>query len=180
MQLRTKNNGVMIGLLLIPMLMVGMAYAAVPLYQLFCQVTGYGGTTQRADIGMAAIPVLEREMKVVFTASTNRDMPWQFKPVQASQTVKIGEQKLAFFEAYNPTKETIKGTATFNVTPHKAGSYFVKIDCFCFTEQILRPGERVQMPVTYYIDPELADEAGLDDVADMSLSYTFFKVEDEN
>ncbi len=175
----SKNNGFLVGLLLLPALMVGVAYAAVPLYQLFCQVTGYGGTTQIADQNNTAIPVLDREIKVFFTSSTHRDMPWEFKPVQASQTLKIGEQGLAFYEAYNPTDQVIKGTASFNVTPHKAGSYFMKIDCFCFTEQILQPGERVQMPVTYYIDPEIVEDDGLNDVTDMSLSYTFFLLEDE-
>lgn len=152
--------------------MVGMAYAAVPLYQIFCQVTGYGGTTQQAS-GID-VPVIDRDMKVRFNASVHRDMPWDFKASQVSQTIKVGEQSLAFFEAHNPTSKPLVGTATFNVTPHKAGSYFAKIDCFCFTEQILQPGERVDMPVVYFVDPDIADDPNLDDVTEITLSYTFF------
>jgi len=108
--------------------MVGMAYAAVPLYEIFCRVTGYGGTTQQAEV--ASDEILDRTMKVRFAASTHRDMPWQFRPLQSQQKLKVGEQGLAFFEAYNPTDKPMTGTATFNVTPHKAGPYFVKIECF--------------------------------------------------
>ena len=110
--------------------MLGMAYAAVPLYQLFCQVTGFGGTTQVAE--NVDHEVLERTMKVRFMANTHRDMPWEFKPVQSEQVIKVGENTLAFYEATNDTDETIVGTAIFNVTPHKAGVYFSKIDCFCY------------------------------------------------
>lgn len=153
--------------------MVGMAYAAVPLYQLFCQVTGYGGTTQVA----AAVerPVLERVIKVRFSASTHRDMPWEFGPVQLMQQARVGEQMLAFYEARNQSDAAITGTATFNVTPHKAGAYFSKIECFCFTEQTLAPGARTDMPVTYFIDPAIMDDSGLDDVREIVLSYTFFR-----
>ena len=153
--------------------MVGMAYAAVPLYQLFCQVTGFGGTTQVAED--TARPVLERDMKVRFMANTHKDMPWQFQPSQTEQTVKVGENALAFYEAKNDTDETVVGTAIFNVTPHKAGVYFSKIDCFCFTEQVLKPGQRVDMPVTYFIDPEIADDPNLKEVTEIVLSYTFFR-----
>ncbi|WP_262689531.1 cytochrome c oxidase assembly protein [Kordiimonas aestuarii] len=159
--------------------MVGMAYAAVPLYNLFCKVTGYGGTTQQVDVGSDI--VLKREMKVRFNASVHRDMPWDFKPVQISQKMHVGEQKLAHFEAYNPTNKTIVGTATYNVTPHKAGEYFAKIECFCFTEQELKPGERIDMPVVYFIDPLIDEDPNLDEVSEVTLSYTFFvkEVEDE-
>ncbi len=152
--------------------MVGMAYAAVPLYNLFCKVTGYGGTTQKVDVGSDV--VIDREMKVRFNAAVHRDMPWNFKPVQISQKMHIGEQKLAYFEAYNPTDKTIVGTATYNVTPHKAGEYFAKIDCFCFTEQELKPGERISMPVVYFIDPLIDEDRNLDEVSEVTLSYTFF------
>ena len=152
--------------------MVGAAYAAVPLYNLFCQVTGYGGTTQQVDVG--SDEVIDREMKVRFNAAVHRDMPWQFKPVQISQKMHIGEQKLAYFEAYNPTNKTIVGTATYNVTPHKAGEYFAKIECFCFTEQELKPGERISMPVVYFIDPLIDEDPNLDEVSEVTLSYTFF------
>ena len=166
-------------LFLIPIGMLGMAYAAVPLYRIFCQVTGYGGTTQVAE-NQDQVVVLDRDMKIRFMANTNKNIPWEFKPVQKMQTLKVGEQGLAFFEAYNPTDRTITGTATFNVTPHKAGQYFVKIDCFCFTEQVLKAGERVQMPVTYYIDPYIDEDSGLDEITEVSLSYTFFELKDEN
>jgi cytochrome c oxidase assembly protein subunit 11 len=165
-------------LVLVPISMVGMAYAAVPLYKIFCQVTGYGGTTQVADTG-EQIVAINRDMKVRFMANTNKDIPWVFKPVQNMQTLKVGEQGLAFYEAFNPTDRTIVGTATFNVTPHKAGPYFVKIDCFCFTEQVLKAGEKVQMPVTYYIDPSIDEDKGLDEITEISLSYTFFEMKDD-
>ena len=152
--------------------MIGMAYAAVPLYEIFCRVTGFGGTTQvAADI---AGPVLEREIKVRFTAHVNSKLPWDFKPVQNGQEIKIGEKTIAFYEAHNPTRETITGTAVFNVTPFKAGEYFNKIECFCFSEQTLKPGERVEMPVTYFVDPALAEDDYMDDVTEIVLSYTFY------
>lgn len=159
--------------------MVGMAYAAVPLYEIFCQVTGYGGTTSRAEAAVAPV-VLKRTMSIRFTANVHRDMPWQFAPSQLTQQTHIGEQMIATYDAYNPTNETITGTAVFNVTPFKAGIYFNKIDCFCFTEQTLAPGERALMPVTYYVDPAIADDPNLDDVTEISLSYTFYVVETED
>ena len=118
--------------------------------------------------------ILDRKMKIRFNAAVNHDMPWQFKPVQLSQTLKVGEQGLAYFEAYNPTNKTIVGTATYNVTPHKAGEYFAKIECFCFTEQTLKPGERISMPVVYFIDPLIDEDRNLDEVSEVTLSYTFF------
>ena len=152
--------------------MVGMAYAAVPLYEIFCQVTGYGGTTKKAEASEA--PILDRTMSVRFTANTHRDMPWVFAPSQLTQVSKIGQQQIASYDAYNPTNKRITGTAVFNVTPFKAGAYFSKIDCFCFTEQTLEPGEKVEMTVTYYVDPAIADDPNLDDVTEIVLSYTFY------
>ena len=152
--------------------MIGMAYAAVPLYEIFCRVTGFGGTTQvAADV---TGPVLEREIKVRFTAHVNSKLPWDFKPAQNGQEIRIGEKTIAFYEAHNPTGETITGTAVFNVTPFKAGEYFNKIECFCFSEQTLKPGERVEMPVTYFVDPALAKDDYMDDVSEIVLSYTFY------
>ncbi len=152
--------------------MVGMAYAAVPLYEIFCQVTGYGGTITKAEASEA--PILDRTMSVRFTANTHRDMPWVFAPSQLTQVSKIGQQQIASYDAYNPTNKRITGTAVFNVTPFKAGTYFSKIDCFCFTEQTLEPGEKVEMTVTYYVDPAIADDPKLDDVTEIVLSYTFY------
>lgn len=175
----TKNNRVAMVLGLVVIGMVGMSYAAVPLYRIFCQITGFGGTTQAADASEQT-PILERQIKVRFMANLNQDMPWQFQPVQASQTLKVGEHALAFFEAANLTGEEITGTATFNVSPHKAGLYFNKIECFCFTEQTLKAGERVDMPVTYFIDPDIVDDPNLVDVNEVVLSYTFFRKEVES
>lgn len=156
--------------------MIGAAYAAVPLYEAFCRVTGYGGTPQRVEVGGQRI--LDRDMTVRFNAATHRDMPWQFRPEQRLQDLKVGAQGLAYFEAYNPTDKPVIGRATYNVTPFKAGTYFNKIECFCFTEQRLEPGERVSMPVIYYIDPEIDDDSYLSDVSEITLSYTFFILED--
>lgn len=171
-----KNNrvaGLVMGVVLG---MIGLAYASVPLYELFCKVTGYGGTTQRSELFDAQ--VIDRDMKVRFSANVHRDMPWDFAPQQVSQQLKVGEQGLAYFEAYNPTNKTIVGTATYNVTPHKAGMYFAKIDCFCFTEQVLKPGERVVMPVVYFIDPLIEEDRNLNEVTEVTLSYTFFVMDD--
>ncbi|MGF1605514.1 MAG: cytochrome c oxidase assembly protein [Rhodothalassiaceae bacterium] len=168
-----RNAKLALALALVIPAMVAMAYAAVPLYEVFCRVTGYGGTVTREQD--SARPVLDRVIKVRFAANVSRDMPWAFTPVQPSQQVRVGENALAFYEAENRTGRTVHGTATFNVTPFKAGPYFRKIDCFCFTQQTLAPGQRVDMPVTYYIDPAIAEDPALDDVREITLSYTFFR-----
>lgn len=152
--------------------MGGMAYAAVPLYDLFCRVTGYAGTTNRAEA--ASDTIIERQVTVRFDASRNRQMPWEFTAPDDAVSLKVGETGLAFYKAHNPTNEEITGTATFNVTPQKAGYYFSKIDCFCFVEQTLAPGETVDMPVTFFIDPEIVDDEEMMDVKTITLSYTFF------
>ena len=146
---------------------------AVPLYELFCKVTGYGGTTQVA-VGPAK-SVLDRKITIRFNADTNTELPWKFKAVQNSVSVKIGEPVLAFYEAKSLASYDVTGTATFNVVPNKAGKYFNKIDCFCFTEQTLKAGARVDLPVQFHIDPAIANDRGLDDVETITLSYTFFK-----
>jgi len=156
--------------------MVAMSFAAVPAYRAFCQVTGWGGTTQRADA--EAGRTLEREITVRFDATVSQGLPWVFKPEQPSQTLHIGETGLAFYEAENLTGKPITGRATFNVSPAKAGIYFKKIECFCFTEQTLQPGEKVSMPVTYFVDPALADDKNLDEVQTITLAYTFFVWDD--
>ena len=154
--------------------MVGMSYAAVPLYQLFCQVTGYGGTTQRAE--QAPDRVLERTITVRFDANVGRGMGWDFRPVQRKQVLKIGQSSLVFYEAKNLTGEKLTGTATFNVTPQAAGSYFNKIECFCFTEQTLEPGARAKLPLTFFIDPEIVNDPEARNIQEITLSYTFFPV----
>lgn len=155
--------------------MAGLAWASVPLYDMFCRVTGFAGTTQVASQG--ADRVLDRMVNVRFDASTVRGMPWEFRPVQTAMKIQIGETALAFYEAYNPTDRVVAGTATYNVAPFSAGGYFTKIDCFCFTEQVLQPGERVRMPVTFYVDPEIVDDAETAGVTTITLSYTFFETE---
>lgn len=153
--------------------MLGLAYASVPLYQLFCQVTGFGGTTQRAEAAEAPGAVAEM-MKVRFDANVSPSLAWEFKPLQTSSTVRMGERKLAFFQATNLTDKPITGVATFNVSPDTAGKYFVKIQCFCFNEQTLQPGETVDMPVSYYVDPALLTDANARRIDEITLSYTFF------
>jgi len=155
--------------------MAAMAWAAVPLYDLFCRVTGFGGTTQVATSGSDV--VLERTVTVRFDASTVRGMAWEFKPVRPSMQIRIGETAIAFFEAHNPTDRVIAGTASYNVSPFSVGGYFTKIDCFCFTEQVLQPGQRVMMPVTFYVDPAMVDDAETAGVTTITLSYTFFETE---
>ena len=156
--------------------MVAMSFAAVPAYRAFCQVTGWGGTTQRAEA--EAGRTLERQITVRFDATVSQGLPWTFKPEQPSQTLHIGETGLAFYEAENLTGKPVTGRATFNVSPAKAGIYFKKIECFCFTEQTLQPGEKVSMPVTYFVDPALADDKNLDEVQTITLAYTFFVWDD--
>lgn len=156
--------------------MLGLSYAAVPLYKIFCQVTGFGGTTQRAETAPAQI--LDRKIAVRFDANLAKGMGWKFRPVQTMVELKIGETALAFYEAENTSTKPVRGTATFNVTPEAAGSYFSKIECFCFTEQQLEPGQRVDMPVTFFIDPEIVNDPDARNISEITLSYTFFPVEE--
>ena len=164
--------------------MLGLGYAAVPLYDLFCRVTGFGGTTQRAsetDAQIAsrlAASAGARTISIRFDGSTARDLPWAFRPEQATDTVQIGQRDLAFYTARNNTAETITGTATFNVEPESAGRYFNKIQCFCFTEQVLTPGQEVRMPVLFYVDPAILDDKNAKDVEQITLSYTFHRALD--
>jgi len=176
MQLETRKR--MTVLLPVAMLAVMgvLVYYAVPLYQLFCQITGYGGTTQAALEAPGAVS--DREITVSFDANVNPELPWRFRPVQREVTLPVGEERLAFYEAENTSDQLVVGSATFNVTPAKAGQYFVKIDCFCFTEQSLEPGQRVDMPVTFFVDPTILDDPNMDDVDNITLSYTFFRNEE--
>lgn len=151
--------------------MAGLGWASVPLYDLFCRVTGYGGTTNTASA--AGDVILDQTMRVRFDASVERDFPWSFEPVDRTMDVRIGETGLAFYEAHNPTDQPIAGTASYNVTPYDAGSFFTKIDCFCFELQVLQPGETVLMPVTYFVDPEIVDDRDAKVVHTITLSYTF-------
>lgn len=158
--------------------MGGLAYASVPLYEIFCRVTGYGGTTQVAAV--ESNQVVERTLKIRFDSNVNPALGWAFEPALKSMDLKVGENALAFYQAENESDEVIVGTATFNVTPDKAGLYFNKVDCFCFTEQVLKPGQRVDMPVSFFIDPSIVEDPNLDDVTTITLSYTFFRAEDQS
>ena len=151
--------------------MVGMAYAAVPLYRVFCQVTGYGGTTQR--VTQYADRVLDRDITIRFDTNTS-GIAWDFKPDQRSMTVKIGATAQAHFSATNTSDRPVTGRATFNVTPEASGSYFNKVECFCFTDTTLQPGETLDMPVVFYVDPDIVDAAELKNVHTITLSYTMF------
>jgi len=163
------------GLVLLVVTMGGLAWASVPFYDWFCRVTGFGGTTAVAEAGSDV--VLERTMLIRFDANTDKSMPWEFRPMTRTMEVRIGETGLAFYEAYNPTDRPIAGTASYNVAPYEAGGFFTKIDCFCFTEQVLQPGERVQMPVTFYVDPEIVDDRDAKFVKRITLSYTFYETD---
>ena len=155
--------------------MGAMAWASVPLYDLFCRVTGNGGYTNVSEVESEII--LDETITIRFDASLARDMPWEFMPVERQVEVKFGETALAFYEAYNPTNRPIAGSASYNVTPYGAGSFFNKIDCFCFQEQILQPGERVQMPVTFFVDPELVNDKDAKFAKTITLSYTFYEID---
>lgn len=154
--------------------MLGLGYASVPLYRLFCQVTGYGGTTQRADAEkVSGVKVAGKMIRVRFDANTAPGLPWTFKPQQVSQDLRIGERKIATYEAKNLSGRVVTGTAMFNVSPEQAGKYFNKIQCFCFTEQKLLPGQDVRMPVIYYVDPAILDDPAASNIEEITLSYTF-------
>jgi cytochrome c oxidase assembly protein subunit 11 len=155
--------------------MVALSFAAVPLYTWFCQTTGFAGTPQVAETGSSE--VLDETISIRFDANTAAGMPWEFHPVENEMTIRIGETGLAFYEAYNPTDRVIAGTASFNVAPDVAGGYFTKIECFCFTEQVLQPGERVTMPVSFYVDPEFTRDSDTAQVRQITLSYTFYQTE---
>lgn len=169
------NAKLAVRLVCIAVTMVGLSFAAVPLYSWFCQTTGFAGTPQVAEHSTGE--VLDKTISIRFDANTTPGMPWEFKPKQTQMTVRIGETAMAFYEAYNPTDRTITGTASYNVAPDIAGGYFNKIECFCFTEQTLRPGERVDMPVIFFVDPELARDSDTSRVRQIVLSYTFYETE---
>lgn len=153
--------------------MIGLAFASVPLYRLFCQVTGFGGTTMRAT-GEAPGAVAGRLVSVRFDANTAPALPWAFEPVDTHRRVAIGARNIALYTAKNLGSEPVSGTATFNVTPAAAGQYFSKIQCFCFTEQRLEPGQEVRMPVIFYVDPKIMDDPNARDISEITLSYTFY------
>ena len=160
--------------------MVGVGFAAVPLYRIFCQVTGFGGTTMRVSEAQAASVQVSSKTVIVRFDANQRGLPWEFKPERPTDTVSIGARDMSIFIAKNLSSQPIVGTATFNVTPAQAGKYFNKIQCFCFTEQRLEPGQEMRMPVLYYVDPKILTDPETKDIEEITLSYTFFPVETPN
>lgn len=155
--------------------MGAMAWASVPFYSWFCRVTGFGGVPNIVET--ASDVVLDKEITIQFDASIDRDMPWTFKPAQREMKLKIGQMALAFYEASNPTDKPVAGQASYNVTPYAAGAFFDKIECFCFTEQVLQPGETVQMPVSFFVDPAIVEDGEGKYVHTITLSYTFYQID---
>jgi len=155
--------------------MIGLSFAAVPLYQLYCQVTGYGGTTQRAE--KSSDVVLDRTITMHFDANVAPNLTWRFEPVQRTVEIKIGENALAFYRATNTSNEPMTGTAVFNVTPEAAGIHFNKIECFCFTEQTLEAGQSVDMPVSFFVDPAIVEDEDANFLSELTLSYTFYRTD---
>ena len=155
--------------------MGALAWASVPFYDWFCRVTGFGGVPNTAEV--SSDEILEETITVKFDASIARGMEWQFKPLAREVELRIGETGLAFYEAYNPTDRPIAGSASYNVAPYEAGFFFTKIQCFCFEEQVLMPGERVEMPVTFYVDPQIVTDRDAKFVKEITLSYTFYEID---
>ncbi|KQX17774.1 MULTISPECIES: cytochrome c oxidase assembly protein [unclassified Sphingomonas] len=154
--------------------MLGLGYAAVPLYRMFCQATGFGGTTMRSETGLAPGAVIGKLINVRFDANVSPTLPWRFAPEKNIARIAIGARNMAFFTATNLSDHPITGTASFNVTPELAGAYFTKIQCFCFTSQTLKPGETIRMPVVYYVDPAILKDKEAGKFNEITLSYTFF------
>lgn len=174
----SRNKRLALGLVGIVAGMVALAFASVPLYRVFCQVTGLGGTTQVAE--RASETVVNRQVTVRFNADIDPELPWAFYPDQKEITVNIGETALISYTARNMSDQPVTGTAVFNVTPLKAGLYFNKIQCFCFEDQRLEPGQKMHMPVSLFVDPEMLEDPNARDVTTITLSYTFFRVKDED
>ena len=153
--------------------MVGLAFASVPLYRVFCQVTGYNGTP-RIEQGGTSAGSVANTIRVTFDANTGRDLPWRFAPDQREVRLRLGEEVLATYSARNLSQKVVTGSAVFNVTPEKVATYFTKLECFCFTEQVLQPGQEVSMPVLFYVDPAILEDPDARDVKAITLSYTFY------
>ena len=172
---KAPRHGRVVALLVLMVIgMGGLSYAAVPLYSLFCNATGYGGATRRATA--ESHTMVERRITVRFDANTSSELKWDFRPEQREVTLKIGENSLAFYRATNKTGAPLTGTATFNVTPEIAGSYFNKVECFCFTEQTLSAGQTADFPVSFFVDPAILNDPDAKNIQEITLSYTFFRV----
>lgn len=177
--LTRRNRRTLVKGLLVALASLSMGFASVPLYRVFCQVTGFGGTTQRADDMNGIRAVAGKMMSIRFDSNVAPGMPWKFYPELHRQTVEIGQRSMAIFIAKNMSDQPVTGSAVFNVTPSQAGAYFTKIQCFCFTEQTLEPGQEVRMPVIYYVDPKILDDTDNKDTQEITLSYTFNPVEQD-
>ena len=172
---KPNNKRTIVPLVGMVFLMGLLSFASVPMYDWFCRVTGYGGTPNTAETNNSK--VLENTIKVRFDASLERNMPWNFEPLQDELEINVGDSGIAFYEAFNPTDRPVAGQASFNVVPFSAGQYFTKVECFCFVEQVLQPGEKVTMPVSFYIDPEIVNDREAKFVNSVTLSYTFYEID---
>lgn len=175
--LQTKNRRILIIVLAAVAIMIGASFAAVPLYNLFCRVTGFGGTTQMSAEAPDPSEIVDRTVTIHFNTDTGRNLLWTFKPDQREVKVKIGQPALASFRLENKDRVPVTGTALYNVTPAKAGKYFHKTQCFCFAEQTMQPGQETTLPVVFFLSPEMAKDPNLDDVKVITLSYTYFKAD---
>lgn len=171
---KVNSNKIALSIVLLVLGMGMLTFASVPLYNLFCKVTGYGGTTRYTAI--ASTKVGTKLLKIIFDANVDKNLPWIFKSEQNEATIRVGENNLIFYTAENKTDQNIIGTAVYNVTPHKAAKYFNKIQCFCFEEQLLKARQKMIMPVSFFIDSAIEDDPNLQDVDTITLSYTFYSV----
>lgn len=172
-----RNRRTMLTMAGVGLSMLALGFASVPLYRIFCEQTGFGGTTMRADANVQVQEAAGHTMSIRFDSNVQPGMPWQFYPEHRTDTVTVGRKDMAIFIAKNMSDKPVTGTASFNVTPSQAGAYFTKIQCFCFTEQTLQPGEEVRMPVLYFVDPKILDDPDNKDTQQITLSYTFYPVE---
>ena len=170
-----KKKKTIFYLVFLVLFMTSASFLSVPFYNWFCKVTGYGGATNVAQ--KESDIILEKVISVRFDASLEKGLEWEVKPVQRNMTLNLGETGLAFYEAYNPTNKPIAAQASFNVVPFSVGNFFNKIECFCFTEQILQPGEKIKMPVSFYVDPDLINNLESKNVTSVTLSYTFYEID---
>ena len=176
-QIASKNSRTIFILLTVIIFMFGLTYASVPLYRLFCQVTGFGGTPKTDNVEISS-EIGESKLTINFDGNVNQGLPWEFYPIQKKVEVLSGENNLIFYKAKNISDHDVKGVATFNVTPDKAAMYFSKVSCFCFEEQTLKPNEEIEMPVSFYVDPRFDEDPEMHDVKTITLSYTFFAAEE--
>ncbi|QPQ54393.1 cytochrome c oxidase assembly protein [Allosphingosinicella flava] len=176
--LAQRNNRTAGMAALLVLAMIGLAFASVPLYRMFCQVTGFGGTTMKVSESDVPKQATGKILSIRFDTNTSSALPWSFQPEKTTDKAAIGARKMAFFVAKNLSDKPVTGTATFNVTPAQAGQYFSKVQCFCFTEQTLQPGQEIRMPVVYFVDPKILDDADASKISEITLSYTFYPVDE--